>query len=100
MACPIEAMSAEEIRENLSELADWQVRDTALERVYKAASYLDGLAKLNAIAQASEAENHHPELLLEWKKLTVRYWTHTAHGITALDFRLAQKAEVILSGSG
>jgi 4a-hydroxytetrahydrobiopterin dehydratase len=95
--CPTEALSAEEIREKMETLPGWQTKDNALERIYGASCYLDGLEKLNAIAQLSEAEDHHPELTLGWRKLTVRYWTHTAHGITELDFQLAKKAEAILS---
>jgi 4a-hydroxytetrahydrobiopterin dehydratase len=95
--CLTEALSAEVIHERMETLSSWQVKDNALERVYNAGSYVEGLEKLNAIAQLSEAENHHPELTLAWRKLTVRYWTHTAHGITQLDFQLARKAEAILS---
>lgn len=96
-SCPTIALSADAIREKLNTLPHWQIKDNALERTYKATSYLDGLEKLNAIAQLSETENHHPGMLLEWRKLTVRYWTHTAQGVTELDFQLAQQAEKILA---
>lgn len=99
MGCPTVALSAEEIRHHMEQLENWTVEGHALERRYPSKSYLDGLEKLNDIAQMSEAENHHPELVLEWGNLTIRYWTHTANGVTALDFQLARWAENILSGS-
>jgi len=98
MGCPTVALSAEEIRHHMEQLENWTVEGHALERRYHSKSYLDGLEKLNGIAQISETENHHPELLLEWGRLTIRYWTHTANGITALDFQLARQAELILAG--
>jgi len=81
----------------MEQLENWTVEDRALERHYQSKNYLDGLEKLNGIAKMSETENHHPELLLEWGRLTIRYWTHTANGITALDFQLARQAELILT---
>lgn len=97
MACPTTALSAEEIRQQLANLPNWQYKENALERFYKAHSYLEGLEKLNTIAQLSEAADHHPDLVLGWRKLTIRYWTHTAQGVTALDFDLAQQAEKALA---
>jgi 4a-hydroxytetrahydrobiopterin dehydratase len=85
------------IEERLKALPGWQVKENALERVYLGKSYLDALEKLNTIAQLAEEADHHPDMLLSWKKLTVRYWTHTANGITDLDFDMANKVEAILS---
>jgi 4a-hydroxytetrahydrobiopterin dehydratase len=78
-------------------LPNWTLHDNALERVYHASSYLDALECLNKIARQAETANHHPDLLLSWRTLTVRYWTHTAQGVTALDFELAQQVERILN---
>ncbi len=90
-------MGTEEISARLQDLPNWQVRENALERVYTGKTYLEALEKLNTIAQLSETADHHPDLSLNWKTLTVRYWTHTANGITALDFDLAHQVETILS---
>jgi 4a-hydroxytetrahydrobiopterin dehydratase len=97
MSCPTIGLTAEIIRQNLSDLPSWHYHDNALERVYEGQNYLDSLAKLDAIARLSESENHHPDLTLSWKKLTIRYWTHTAKGITALDFQLARQVESLLA---
>lgn len=96
MACPTTALSAEEIAEGLKNLPHWRLQDNALERVYDGRSYLEALDKLNAIARLSEEADHHPALSLNWKKLTVRYWTHTARGVTGLDFKLAEAVEKLL----
>jgi 4a-hydroxytetrahydrobiopterin dehydratase len=93
MACPTVALSKAEVWEALAALPNWHYKENALERVYQAQTYLEGLDKLNVIAQLSESANHHPDLILGWRQLTVRYWTHTAGGVTPLDFELAQRAE-------
>jgi 4a-hydroxytetrahydrobiopterin dehydratase len=92
----IQSLDPAIIRQQLTDLPNWQVRDNALERVYQGRSYLDALAKLNAVAQASEAADHHPDLSLNWKTLTIRYWTHTAQGITSLDMYMARRVEDLL----
>jgi len=96
MACPTVALGEVEIRERLMGLPGWEYKDNALERVYDGESYLEALEKLNAVARLSEAADHHPDLVLNWKKLTVRYWTHTAKGVTELDFQLARQVEDVL----
>lgn len=81
-------------------MPQWQCVDNALQRVYEGTTYLQALERLNAVARLSEAADHHPDLQLNWKTLIIRYWTHTAQGITELDVELAQQVEVLLAGSG
>ena len=99
MTCPTEPLSSLEIQSRLQALPHWAVQDNALERVYQANSYLEALDILNKIARQAEAANHHPDLILSWRKLTVRYWTHTSQGITELDFEQAHQVESILAQS-
>jgi 4a-hydroxytetrahydrobiopterin dehydratase len=96
MACSTDLLKEDEIQRQLSNLPGWCFNQNALERIYDGETYLDALQKLNAIAQLSEAMNHHPDLRLNWKKLTIRYWTHTAQGVTELDFLLAHQVEKAL----
>jgi 4a-hydroxytetrahydrobiopterin dehydratase len=37
--------------------------------------------------------NHHPDLMVGWRKVSISLSTHSAGGITALDFELAAKAD-------
>ena len=90
MACPVERLEA---------LPQWSYRERALRRVYIGKTYLDALSMLNRVAELSEAADHHPDLMLEWKKLTIHYWTHTAKGVTTLDFELATQVENLLAAA-
>lgn len=97
MNCPKTALSPSEIHERLKALPDWRFMDNAIERKHEGKTYLEALETLNAIARLSEEADHHPDLLLSWKRLTIRYWTHVAQGVTELDFELAAKVEQLLS---
>jgi 4a-hydroxytetrahydrobiopterin dehydratase len=97
MACPTTALTEVEIQEKLKSLSGWEWRQNAIERVYTGKTYLEALEKLNAVARLSEEADHHPDLLLSWKHLQIRYWTHVAGGVTTLDFELALRAEAVLT---
>ncbi len=89
-------LNPDEIEDRLCTLPAWHLMRNAIERVYEAPSYRAALDKLNVIAHLSETADHHPEMVLEWKRLTVRYWTHDADGVTERDFELAQEIERLL----
>ncbi len=103
MACPphlTKALSPTEIEAALLQLPHWHFHQNALQRVYEGANYLQALETLNAVARHSEAADHHPDLQLNWKTLVIRYWTHTAQGVTPLDVRLAHQVEDLLPKPG
>ena len=95
MVCDAPRLSPEVLDRALSQLPDWTCRDNTLERVIAFKTYADGLAVLNRVAALAETTNHHPELLLGYAQLTVRYWTHTANGITELDITAAQVVDAL-----
>ena len=99
MPHPTTALSNADIQQRLQRLPHWGFTGNALERIYDGPNYLASVETLNQIARLSEEADHHPDLTLNWKKLTIRYWTHTAQGVTDLDFKLAEQVESLLSGT-
>jgi 4a-hydroxytetrahydrobiopterin dehydratase len=55
---------------------------------------------ITRVAHESETMNHHPDLLLLWRKVTVRLCTHSSGGITVLDIALAMKIEQLAGVGG
>lgn len=95
---PMNALSEAEIQARLSSgsLAGWTYRENALQRIHTCHEYLQSLELLYKIGKMAEADDHHPELLLHYKRLTIRYWTHRSKGVTNLDFECATKAEILI----
>lgn len=91
-------LSDEEIASRLLELKGWAVREGMLEKTYSFGSYLAGPAFAAAVAHVAEALDHHPDILIQWRKVTLRVNTHDVGGITGLDFALAHKVEALLTG--
>jgi 4a-hydroxytetrahydrobiopterin dehydratase len=86
------ALSETEVQSRLSSLPDWAVNNGLLERVFKCSSYADGVSFAVKVAMLAEKLDHHPDSLeIGWKKVRVAFVTHSAGGLTALDFDAAAK---------
>lgn len=74
---------------------DWiNISGERIKREYKFKSYLDGVAWVQEIAKIAEAENHHPEIQVLYRKIRVELWTHTVKGLSENDFILASKFDL------
>jgi len=62
-----------------------------IERVNHAKTFMDGIHFVYRVAEAAESDNHHPDIIINYKRITVRYWTHSASGVTLADVQMAQK---------
>ena len=69
----------------------WSEVDSALERTFQLESFVEALAFVNRVGELAEAENHHPDIAIHYNRVTLRWWTHTAGGITDRDRGLAEK---------
>ena len=73
------------------------VVDDAYFEYVKQKDYLSGLDFLNKIALLAEEEDHHPEIILEWGKVTVSWWSHKIKGLHKNDFIAAAKTDSLFS---
>jgi 4a-hydroxytetrahydrobiopterin dehydratase len=86
------ALTESEVQSRLSSLTDWAVNAGLLERAFVFSSYADGVAFAVKVALMAEKLDHHPDSLeIGWKKVRVAFVTHSAGGLTALDFDAAAK---------
>jgi 4a-hydroxytetrahydrobiopterin dehydratase len=63
----------------------WEVVDGALERTFELGSFPDAIAFVNRVADAAEEANHHPDIAVHYRRVTIRYWTHSENAITDRD---------------
>ncbi|HLG07986.1 MAG TPA: 4a-hydroxytetrahydrobiopterin dehydratase [Gaiellaceae bacterium] len=73
----------------------WSEVDGALERTFQFGSFVESLAFVNRVGELAEAENHHPDIAIHYRRVTLRWWTHTAGGITDRDRDLAAKTSAL-----
>jgi 4a-hydroxytetrahydrobiopterin dehydratase len=73
-------------------MTDWPEVDGALERPFEFDSFAQAIAFVNRVAELAEAENHHPDIAVSYKRVTLRWTTHSAGGITDRDRELAARS--------
>lgn len=76
----------------MGEPADWSEVDGALERTFAFGNFTEALAFANRVGDLAEAENHHPDIRIDYSRVTLRWWTHTAGGVTDRDRDLAARS--------
>ncbi len=71
---------------------DWTEVDGALEREFRFADFAAAMAFVNRVAELAESEDHHPDIDVRWNRVTLRWSTHSAGGITDRDRDLAARS--------
>lgn len=78
-----------EIESFLDQHANWSRNENALTSEFTAPSFLVAIEFVNAVALIAEELDHHPDIDIRWNKVSFALSTHSAGGITSLDFELA-----------
>ena len=78
-----------QIAEQLRSTPEWQRERDAIVRTVRCASFRDAIALVARVADAAEAADHHPDILIRWRRVTFTLSTHASGGLTAKDFALA-----------
>lgn len=81
----------------LANLPEWSKEGKEIARTYKFSGYLQGIEFVRRVGEVAEMANHHPDMLVGWRKVTVRLSTHSAGGLTDKDFSLARQVDGVAS---
>ena len=99
----MQAASADDIRAALAALPDWHIEEDKLTRAFGFADYHQTIDFINAIAPLIHKEDHHPELVISYKRCIVRYDTHSVNagkgGLSENDFICAAKIDAVFQQS-
>lgn len=78
-----------EIAASLPSVPDWRREGEELVRTFRCDTFRAAIAFVNRVADAAEAADHHPDIEINWKRVTFRVTTKASHGLTAKDFAMA-----------
>jgi 4a-hydroxytetrahydrobiopterin dehydratase len=94
-------LTDKEIDQFYKQLQLWSVveRDGVkrLERSFLFDDFAQALAFTNKVGQIAEEEGHHPDILTEWGRVTVSWWTHKINGLHKNDFIMAAKTDSLVA---
>lgn len=91
-----EILTEEQLKEGLSKLPQWEVRDGWLRRTYKTPGWEHTMMLVQTIGYIAEAADHHPDLSVGYAQVTVKVQTHRVNALTAHDVELAQKIDEVV----
>lgn len=90
-------LSSAEINTLSSRLPGWKVVEDdgvqKLMRTFKVPDFASALACANRIGELAEEADHHPQIVIEWGRVQVSWWTHTVRGLHRNDFIMAARSE-------
>jgi 4a-hydroxytetrahydrobiopterin dehydratase len=89
-------LSDTDIEQRLRELDGWSLADGKLAREFKFEDFVGAFGFMTRAAMHAEKMDHHPEWSNVYNKVRVELVTHSAGGITELDFALAKKLGELL----
>lgn len=90
------ALNEAEIIERLSSLDNWGRDGDHITKTFKFDAYLAGLAFASAVGVIAEGFDHHPDMTIGWRKVTVSFTTHDAgHKLSAKDFDVAEAIDAV-----
>ena len=88
-------LSDEEIEERLADRDGWERSGDAIVKQFDNGDFKGSVEFVNAITPLAEEMNHHPDLEISWKTVTVTITTHSEGGLTEGDFELARRIDAL-----
>ena len=96
MSNPKKVLSEKQINEQLPE--GWEFIEGEIVADFTTGDFNTGAKFVEGIAQAADAANHHPDVLLTYPEVTVSLSSHDVSGVTSRDIELAQTVNDLFSG--
>ena len=88
-------LSAADVKEELSTSPGWVKSGDAIHKLYTFKTFPDAIAFVTRLAFDAEAADHHPDLNVSYRKVTVTWSTHSEGGLTKKDFDGARQSDMI-----
>jgi 4a-hydroxytetrahydrobiopterin dehydratase len=86
-------LSKADAEQRLRNVAGWSLDADSIRKQYTFADFPAAIAFVNRLAPVAEAADHHPDILINYKRVTLTYSTHSEGGLTAKDFEGAELAD-------
>ena len=88
-------LTESEITQLLEKMSGWERIGEALEGIFGFAGFADAVTFVVRVGFEAEAADHHPDIRINYKRVTLTYSTHSESGLTAKDFAGARAASAI-----
>lgn len=93
-------LTGDEARRRMPEVPGWELDGEQIRRKLTFADFREAIAFVVRLAFDAEAADHHPDILVSYKRVTLTFSTHSAGGLTEKDFAGATAANALAAKLG
>jgi 4a-hydroxytetrahydrobiopterin dehydratase len=86
-------LSGSEVERRMKTISGWALDGDSIRKQYVFAGFPEAVAFVNRLAPEAEAADHHPDILINYKRVTLTYSTHSEGGLSEKDFAGAATAD-------
>ena len=91
----MELLTEDEISARLGGVPGWARQGSSITTTVTRSDFREAMLFTGAVAYLAEAANHHPDILIQWNRVTLTLSTHSAGGLTAADMALAGRISAL-----
>jgi 4a-hydroxytetrahydrobiopterin dehydratase len=92
-------LTASEIEQHLRSLPGWTYQDGGIRKQFTFDGFPAAVAFVQRLVPEAEAADHHPDITINYRRVTLTWATHSEGGVTAKDVAGARMADRV-AGSG
>lgn len=89
-------ISADDLDAFLRQHSNWRIEAGQLTRTYELPSFVAAIDFVGKVAQVAETQDHHPDIDVRYRKVTLRLITHDSGGLTWRDTSVASACDDLL----
>jgi 4a-hydroxytetrahydrobiopterin dehydratase len=83
----------EDLSAALKKCPEWEYEKNSINRTFEFEEFMDGIDFVNSVADIADEAQHHPDIRINYTKVTLKLTTHDAGGVTEADVELAQRVD-------
>jgi 4a-hydroxytetrahydrobiopterin dehydratase len=91
----MELLTEDEIAAQLSGTPGWAREGSSITLSVTRDDFRGAMLFAGAVAYLAEDAGHHPDILIQWNRVTLTLSSHSAGGLTAADFGLAGRISAL-----
>ena len=86
-------LSEQEIEKQLKNVQGWTIEGRTIRKQFTFNDFPAAVAFVNRLVPEAEAADHHPDIVINYRRVTLLYSTHSEGGLTQKDFDGAAMAD-------
>jgi len=88
-------LKPDEVAEKLKTLDGWTLEGKTIHKQFTFQDFPEAVLFVSALVPGAEEADHHPDIEIHYKRVILRYSTHSDGGLTEKDFDGAAMADAV-----